>query len=84
MLRRRHPLQPYLRQQPLHQSHRRRGGSTSLDDVIVPNLICSQDLRAFFTQYLGKTFRFKVQFQNWLRSNAGLTYRDALDAYKNL
>ena len=57
---------------------------TSLDDVIVPNLVCSQDLRAFFTQHLGKDFRFKVSFQNWLRSNAGLTYHDAIDAYKNL
>ena len=54
---------------------------TSLDDAIAPNIVCSQDLRAFFEQYLGKGFRFKVEFQNWLRENAGLTFRDAVDAY---
>ena len=56
----------------------------SLDDVIVPNLVCSQELRAFFEEHLGKDFRFKVQFQGWLHENAGLTFRDALEAYKEL
>ena len=56
----------------------------SLDDVIVPDIVCSQDLRAFFEQYLGKSFRFKVEFQNWLRENAGLTFRDAVEAYPTL
>ncbi len=54
----------------------------SLDDVIEPDIVCSQDLRAFFKQYLGKGFRFKVEFQNWLRQNAGLTFRDAVEAYR--
>lgn len=57
---------------------------TSLDDAIQPNIVCSQDLRAFFQQYLGQNFRFKVEFQNWLRENAGLTFRDAVDAYPHL
>ena len=48
---------------------------------IAPNIVCSQDLRAFFEQYLGKGFRFKVEFQSWLRENAGLTFRDAVEAY---
>lgn len=54
---------------------------TSLDDVISPNVVCSQDLRAFFQRYLGPGFRFKVEFQAWLRGNAGKTYRDAAEAY---
>ena len=54
---------------------------TSLDDAIAPNIVCSQDLRAFFEQYLGEGFRFKVEFQSWLRENAGLTFRDAVEAY---
>ena len=58
-----------------------RQGPTSLDDAIAPNIVCSQDLRAFFEQYLGKSFRFKVEFQSWLRENAGLTFRDAVDTY---
>ena len=57
---------------------------TSLDDTIAHNIVCSQDLRAFFEQYLGKGFRFKVEFQSWLRENAGLTFRDAVEAYPML
>ena len=53
-------------------------------DAITPNIVCSQDLRAFFEKYLGKGFRFKVEFQNWLRENAGLTFRDAVEAYLSL
>ena len=56
----------------------------SLDDAIAPNIVCSQDLRSFFEQHLGKGFRFKVEFQSWLRENAGLTFRDAVDAYPTL
>ena len=56
-------------------------GEAVLDNAIAPNIVCSQDLRAFFEQYLGKSFRFKVEFQNWLRENAGLTFRDAVEAY---
>ena len=52
------------------------------DETIPEGLVCSQDLRAFFEQFLGKGFRFKVPFQKWLRENAGKTYRDAIDAYK--
>lgn len=57
---------------------------TSLDDVIAPNIVCSQDLRPFFEKYLGTGFRFKVEFQEWLHANAGRTFREAIDAYKAL
>lgn len=56
----------------------------SLEEVIAPNIVCSQGLRAFFEQYLGKSFRFKVEFQDWLRENAGLTFGDAVEAYPTL
>ena len=42
------------------------------------------DLRPFFEKYLGKDFHYKVEFQGWLRENAGKTYRDAVEAYKAL
>lgn len=57
---------------------------TTLDDIIAPNVVCSQDLRPFFEQYLGSSFHYKVEFQSWLRENAGKTYRDAVEAYKTL
>ena len=66
------------------QALKNRQVPTSLDDIIAPNLVCSQDLRAFFQAHLGKDFRFKVEFQNWLHRNAGLTYRDAVEAYPQL
>ena len=54
----------------------------SLDDVIAPGVVCSQELRAFFEQHLGEEFRYGVRFQGWLRDNAGKTYRDAVEVYK--
>lgn len=56
----------------------------TLDDVIVADLTCSQDLRAFFEQYLGSNFAFTVEFQKWLHEHDGYTYRDAVDAYKSM
>ena len=78
---------PALKQSPAKKNSRvkkTRQVPTSLDDVIVPNVVCSQDLRPFFEQYLGSGFHFKVEFQSWLRENAGKTYRDAVEAYKAL
>ena len=60
---------------------RNRQVPVSLDEVIAPNVVCSQDLRAFFVQHLGLGFRFKVEFQIWLHENAGKTYRDAVEVY---
>ena len=35
----------------------------SLDEAIPQGLVCSQDLRSFFQQHIGKGFHFKVEFQ---------------------
>ena len=64
------------------QARKNRQVPLSLDEVIAPDLVCSQDLRAFFQQHLGPDFRFKVEFQDWLHRNAGLSFRDAVEAYK--
>lgn len=56
----------------------------SLDEVIPQSVVCSQELRAFFQQHLGKGFHFKVAFQKWLHENAGMTYGDAVEAYRKL
>ena len=53
----------------------------TLDSVIEPNIKCSDLHRAFFMDAIGKQFTFKVAFQNWLKQNAGKTYRDAIEAY---
>ena len=56
----------------------------SLDDVIPQNVVCSQELRAFFVDHIGKGFHFKVAFQDWLHNNAGKTYREAVAAYHSI
>lgn len=56
-------------------------GEITLDTVIETNFICSEKHRAFYKEHIGKSFSFNVLFQKWLKSNAGKTYRDSIDAY---
>lgn len=53
----------------------------SLDSIIEPNFICSEDKRLFFKEIIGNSFSFNVMFQKWLKNNSGKTYKDAIDAY---
>lgn len=56
-------------------------GIITEDTVIEPNIVCSEKHRAFFKEKIGKTFSFNVQFQKWLKANAGKTYGAAIEAY---
>ena len=56
----------------------------SIDDVIPQKVVCSQELRAFFVEHIGKGFHFKTEFQDWLHSNAGKTYKEAVAAYHSI
>lgn len=56
----------------------------SLEDIIPQNIVCSQTLRAFFKEHLGKGFRFMAEFQDWLHDNAGKTFKDAVEAYNSI
>ena len=47
-------------------------------------LVCSQELRAFFVEHIGKGFHFKAEFQDWLHNNAGKTYKEAVAAYHSI
>ena len=53
----------------------------SLDSKLGENFKCSEDKRVFFENEIGRTFRFKVKFQKWLKANPDKTYRDAIEAY---
>ena len=57
---------------------------TSLDDIIPQNVVCSQELRAFFVEHMGKGFHFKAEFQDWLHNNAGKSFREAVEAYHSI
>ena len=56
-------------------------GQLTESTIIEPNIGFSEKLRAFFTERIGKSFSFNVPFQKWLKSNAGKTYGDAVNAY---
>ena len=56
----------------------------TLDSRLGENFRCSEDKREFFEKEIGSTFKFKVKFQKWLKSNPDKTYRDAIDAYREL
>lgn len=62
-------------------SQRNKEESITINTVIEPNIVCSEIHRAFFKEKIGKRFSFNVAFQKWLKSNAGKTYADAIEAY---
>ena len=51
------------------------------DTKIEDNFVCSEKHRAFFTEHIGSSFSFNVAFQQWLKSNTGKTYKEAIAAY---
>lgn len=51
------------------------------DTKIEADLVCSERHRAFFKEHIGSSFSFNVAFQKWLKSNAGMTYEEAITAY---
>jgi len=53
-------------------------------DIIGPNIKCSQELRAYFKESLGKGFHFLVPFQEWLHSHPDNTLGDACAVYKDI
>jgi hypothetical protein len=48
---------------------------------IESDIVCSEKHREFFKGHIGNSFSFNVTFQKWLKSNAGKTYKDAIEAY---
>lgn len=55
-----------------------------LDAPVESDFVCSEKHRAFFKEHIGKSFSFNVSFQNWLKANAGKTYREAVAAYHQI
>lgn len=51
------------------------------NSLIEENFVSSEIKRAFFKEKIGNTFSFNVQFQKWLKANAGKTYAQAIEAY---
>lgn len=53
----------------------------NLDTIIEENFVCSERHREFYKEQIGKSFSFNITFQKWLKSNAGKTYKNSIDAY---
>lgn len=56
----------------------------SAETLIEADFVCSERHRAFFKEKIEKGFSFNVAFQNWLKSNTGKTYQEAIDAYYSI
>lgn len=61
-----------------------RANVITLDSIIEENIVCSEKHRSFYKEQIGKSFSFNVEFQKWLKTNAGKTYRDSVDAYYSI
>lgn len=59
-------------------------GEITEETEIEQNIVFSEKHRAFFKERIGKGFSFNVPFQKWLKSNAGKTYKEAVDAYRTI
>lgn len=67
-----------------YSNHNKKTQSKSeitLNDIVEENLVCSEKLRTFYKEQIGKNFTFNVAFQKWLKNNVGKTYKDSIDAY---
>ena len=53
----------------------------SLDTVITEDHRCSQNVRAFFKKEIHSKFHFSTYIQNYIKHNAGKTYRDVVNAW---
>lgn len=56
-------------------------GTFSLETVIEPGFKCTQKHREFFKSVIGPKFHFSVELQNFIKENAGKTYKDVVDHY---
>lgn len=65
---------------PKRQVHET-SGDFDLDSKLGSNFKCGQDKREFFKKHIGKSFKFNVRFQKWLKANPEKTYGDAIRAY---
>ena len=54
------------------------------DSVIEDGFVCTEAHRAFFRKEIGPSFSFSVQFQQWLKTHAGATCREAVSACRGI
>lgn len=86
-------VEHYLRTGQAKEPERQTRPSSSFDwnrseltteTVITDSYRNTRTVRAFFVEQLGPSFRFSVPFMAWMKSNAGKTLGDAVEAWKQL
>lgn len=55
-----------------------------MSTIITDNYSNTENVRHFFQEQLGQSFKFNVAFMNWMKSNKGKTLGDAIHAWKNI
>ncbi len=56
----------------------------SLETIITDNYTNTQNVRLFFENQIGKTFKLNVKFMDWLKTNSGKTLGDAIREWKRI
>jgi hypothetical protein len=69
---------------PARRKAKQAQGDFSAETLIEPDFVCTERHRAFFKEAIGGGFKFNVPFQQWLKQNAGKTYGEAIEAYKEI
>lgn len=70
-----------LTEKSYKKSYHENSSEITLDSKLGENFKCSEDKREFFKKEIGSNFKFKVNFQKWIKANPDKTYKDAIDAY---
>ena len=65
-------------------NHKTAAAEITPESIIEEGFECTESHRAFFKKQMGNGFSFNVRFQQWLKSNAGKTYADAVAAYNEI
>ena len=55
----------------------------TLQTIITDNYKNTENARAFFTDKIGKEFKFNVKFMNWMKCNVGLTLDNAVNVWND-
>ena len=56
----------------------------TLKTTITDNYKNTENVRLFFTEQIGKHFKFNVKFMNWMKYNTEKTLNDALNKWKEI
>lgn len=56
----------------------------SLDATIPENYKSDEKHRAFFKSHIGQHFKFNVPFMDWMKNNAGKTYKEAVTEWNRI